>query len=209
MKFSYPFLILITLSCSCLNSRSPASNLTFPDKELEEIIIRGGYSPGGEKALAWLKNKLIEEELLKDRESVEEAINNRYAHRLKEHFNYGGMSSCYHKTNDKEPVFKQDLRVRLYNEAGTLLTEDFLRLEKCCIFRDDDPWVVSYLPYHDKGHEVRIVRLEGKTEVVFETLSFVSRSELRRFTHPDTQRNRVSKEIVFDEKNQCHDHPSH
>ena len=207
MNFWYLFLILTVFSCSCLESRSPSAELVFPNKELEEIIVRGGYSPGGDKAREWLKRKLIDEELLKTGESVEEAIRDRYQDEIEEYFNYSQMKSCYYKKNDKEPIFNHDLKTRLYNKEGIMLTEDFLRLEKCCRFRDDDPWVVSYLPYHDEGHEIRIVKLEGTTEVVLETLSYISGSELKRFTNPDTPKNRVSKEIVFNVKDQCHDHP--
>ena len=195
--------MLALFSCSCLD-RSPASKITFPDKSLEEIIIMGGYSPGGEKAMEWLKNKLIEEELLKEGESVEEAIKDRYQDDIKEYFNYSEMRYCYHKTNDRKPVFNRNLRARLYDRRDTLLKEDFLRLEKCCRFHDDDPWVVSYLPYHDEGHEIRIVRLEGTKEIVLHTFSFIPHARLLKVTRPDTQGDRHPPGIVFDTRDNCH-----
>ncbi|MCY4512123.1 MAG: hypothetical protein OXB86_00375 [Bdellovibrionales bacterium] len=204
MKFWYLFLILISFSCSCLESRSPSSKLIFPDKKLEEIIVRGNYGPGGQKAAEALRQLFLEEELdLKKGETIDEAINNRYQHRLKEYFIHSGQRYCYHKTSNKALVSNRDLTARLYDNEGKMLEEDFLRPESPVEGRFSKG-VIAYLPYHDEGHEIRIVRLEGVKEVVIESLQFESHSDLIRLTHPDTQRNVVSGEIVFDTKDNCH-----
>ena len=207
MKFWYLFLVFMVLSCSCLESRSPSSQLTFPDKKLEEVVVSGVYAPGGEEAMEKLKKLFLEEEEeLKAGETIEEAIRNRYPGQLEEHFTHSGMMYCYRKTIIKAPVSNRNLKARLYNGDGEILAEDFLR------FSSPDPADVSftvdaYLPYHDGGHEIRIVRLEGTEEVVLHIFPFMTHSKLINITSRDTQRNRVSGEIVFNEKNKCHDTP--
>lgn len=203
MKFWYLVLILVTLSCSCLSSRSPASKVTLPDKELEEVVVRGVYAPGGQRAVEALKKLLLEEEELKSGEPVTKALKDKYKNYLKEYFTNSGLRYCYYKKTDKEPVSDHDLRVRFYDKNGEMLAEDFLRLESPDT-GDFSYRVIAYLPYQDGGHEFRIVRLEGTKEVVIESLRFESHSNLIRFTHPDTQRNRVSGEIVFDTRDNCH-----
>ena len=164
----------------------------------------GGYSPGGKKATEWLKNKLIKEDLLKEGESVEEAIQDRYQDDIQEYFNYSEMRYCYQKSNDKKPVFNRNLRSRLYDREGILLMEDFLRLEKCCRFHDDDPWLVSYLPYHNEGYEIRIVRLEGTKETALYTTPFISHAGLLKVTRSNTQRDRHPPGIMFDTRDNCY-----
>ena len=216
-KLLYLLSILAVFSCSCLESRSPASQLlpesTFPDKELEEIIVIGWYSPENQKDIEELKEELLRRPKCKEDstepercglvsgETVEEAIKNRYPNIGKEQFGYSGKSYCYNKTNDKEAPFNQNLKVRLYDKEGKMLTEDILRTES------DDEFhrtVISYLPYHDEGHEIRIIRLERGKEIIIESLAFASQSELVKSTFVNTIKNRRDGAFVFDEETKCH-----
>ncbi|MCY4512755.1 MAG: hypothetical protein OXB86_03605, partial [Bdellovibrionales bacterium] len=127
MKFWYLFLISAGLSCSCLESRSPSSELTFPDTELKEIIIAGRYSSGGQKSVEALKKWLVKEGKLKERESITKALKDEYKDYIKEYFNYSEMRYCYHTANNKESDLNHDLKARLYDKVGKMLTEDNFR----------------------------------------------------------------------------------
>ena len=61
--------------------------------------------------------------------------------------------------------------------------------------------VISYLPYHDEGHKIHIVRLKGKKEVFLEELSVTPLSEIIRRNVPMESYHRGYK---FNEKSQCH-----
>ena len=177
MRFLLWLLIPVIFSCSCLDSRSrstasmqPLPETAFPDKKLQEIIIRGWYAPKDQK----------------------------------KQFGYSGKEYCYNRVIGKEPVFNRNLRACLYDKNGKILTEDFLRTEKCCRHRDDDPWTVTYLPYHDEGHEIRIVRLEKKKEVTIGNQSFILQSVLVKDTYVNNGINRKDRAYVFDEESKCH-----
>ena len=200
MKFWYFFLIPVFFSCSCLD-RSPASKITFPDKELEEIVVRGVYYPGGQRGIEALKRSFQEGDLeLREGETIEEAIKNRYQDRLKEDFTHSGESYCYHKTINQEPISNRNLRTRFYDKHGKVLAEDFLRTDES----DDELYqsVTSYLPYHNEGYEIRVVRLEGTKEIVLYTASFISHARLLEVTRSDW--NRHPPGIIFDTRNNCH-----
>ena len=201
MKFWYFFLILTLFSCSCLD-RLPASGITFPDKNLEEIIVRGVYYPGGQRGVEALKKSFREEYLeLNDGETIEEAVKNRYQHRLKEDFTHSGERYCYHKMIDQEPISNRDLRTRLYDKNGKVLAEDFLRTES-----EDELYqsITSYLPYHNEGYEIRIVRLEGTKETALYTTPFISHAGLLKVTRSNTQRDRHPPGIMFDTRDNCY-----
>ena len=205
MKFWYLFLISASLSCSCLESRSPSSELTFPDTELKEIIIRGNYSPGGQKSLEALKKWLVKEGKLKEGESITEALKDEYKDYIREYFNYSEMLYCYQTTNNKESDLSHDLRARLYDKEGKMLTEDKFRF----VYPDVGDFsriVVAYLTYHNEGHEIRVVRLEKQKEMLIETFEFDSYSVVRDSTRPDTPF-LLNEGYTFDKETQCHHGP--
>ncbi len=95
----------------------------------------------------------------------------------KEKFEYKGSNPCYYvKKPKKGDILDKNLRARLYDKDGNILTEDFLR-----VWDTYDKYfrVISYLPYDDNGHEIRIVRLKDNQEVTLETIEFLSESQLK------------------------------
>lgn len=169
----------LVVSCNFLESGThAASRLGVPDKELEQIIVWGSYKPENPNRLDRFRDEVIEQDRLKPGEVFEE----KYEHlldSLNENFYYVHMRYCYYRLHDKEPVFKDYFRIRLYDKKGKLLVEDHLRLEK---EKEDGALVKAYLPHHKAGHEIRIVKLEGKEEVLLDKLSLISRSELTRIS---------------------------
>ena len=181
--------ILNLLFCSCLEKSGPLPELVLPDKDLEEIIIRGRYwpeDPGRVKAIEEARRSIG---ALKEGESFEE----KFPEALRagdERVGHSGIAYCYNKTQDKKPVFNKKFRVRLYNREGQLLTEDFLRLESPENNDTSRIAMISYLPYHEEGHKIRTVRLEGKKEIFIgdQKIPFLSYEELVRKTVPAYER---------------------
>lgn len=102
--------------------------LELPDKELEQIVVYGYYRPKNPNRLDNFEQEVIRQGRLKPGEVFEE----KYKHLLSsrnENFYYASMSYCYNRRPKKEPVFKENLRIRLYGKDGKLLAQDFLRLK--------------------------------------------------------------------------------
>ncbi len=97
---------------------------------------------------------------------------------IKEKFEYRGIRYCYYTTKPKKDTLDKNLRARLYDKDGNILTEDFLRTSE--IFRTSTR-INSYLPYDDNGHEIRIVRLKDNKEITIETIEFLSEAQLKDF----------------------------
>ena len=197
--FVYLLFVVSLLFCGCQRRETkkyPLPRPVFPDKELKEIFIYGRYYPGNKEK--------------------------------KERFGYSGIHYCYNETKEykKPPVFKDNLRARLYNREGKLLTEDYLRIygnieligkipeffskeDYLRIYGSIDSYsqvVSSYLPYDEEGHEIRIVKIIGegrekplwKTEAL--TLSFLtSKSGVL-----GASVRRSGRGWVFDKKKECH-----
>ena len=232
--FLYPLFISAVLSCSCLEKTGPPPKPVFPDKDLKEVIISGWYAPENKAKAKAREKELRSEGRLKEWESFEE----KYSYVEKESFNYAGKFYCYNETQDKKPVFNKNLRVRLYDKKGQMLTEDYLRLSHPEDYDEKGRYsekyiedlyyrppgvpqipdqvrltpeegilssraVISYLPYHDEGREIRIVKLQGRKEVLLKKLGFSSQSELREISYIDTDFNR-REGWVFDEESECH-----
>ena len=170
--------IVAVLSCSCLERNPPPQPIVYPNKELKEIIIMGRYYLENKEEKKDAEKEYRERGGLKEGESFEE----KYSH-LKigeEVFLYFEREYCYNETEAKEPVFNKSLRIRLYDREGRRLVEDYLRLwcdkpqdrYRKCYPGDRNPILVAYLPYHDEGHEIRIVRSQGRKEVILKKLSF-------------------------------------
>ena len=180
--FFYLLFIVSVLFGGCLRRKIQEPSFpkpVFPDKELKEIFIYGGYYP-------------------ENREEKDPALR-------KERFGYAGIHYCYNETEEykKQPVFKDNLRVRLYSGEGKLLTEDHLR-----IYGSIDPssqTVSSYLPYHDEGYTFRVVRLKGKKEVsLWETKAHDRFYLMERSGVLDGPIRRSGRGWVFDEEKECH-----
>ena len=215
MKFVVYLLFIVTsFSCSCLEKKEePLRKPVYSNKDLKEIIFRGTYHPENPG-------------------------------RAKELFNHSkSREYCYNKTKivDRKPVFKDNLKARLYDKEGNLLTEDFLRLWNPENYDEEGRYsedylkkrnytppgviprpiftpeegilslrgVISYLPYDEEGYEIRIVRLEGRKEVILEDSGLIShQSELREKSYvdniPPSDYHRRYNKWLFDEKRECH-----
>ena len=202
MKKILSLLFISTLLfCGCPEKRGPLPELVLPDKDLKEIIISGWYWPEDPERVKAIEEAYRRRGLIKEWESFEE----KYPEALRagdERFSYSWWAYCYNETRDKEPVFNKKFRVRLYNREGQLLTEDFLRLE----FPDSNnrkiPSIIVYLPYHEKGHKISTVKLEGKKEIFIgdQKIPFLSYDELISKTVPPYAR----RGYKFNEETQCH-----
>lgn len=194
----FVILVLLVISCNFLERGiRAASRLGVPDKELEQIVVWGYYKPENPNRLDGFRDEVIRQGRLKPGEVFEQ----KYEHLLdavNERYYYTEMRYCYYRKHDKEQVFKDSFRIRLYGEKGKLLAEDYLRL---IAEKEHGVSFVAYLPYHKTGHEIRIVRLEGKEEVLLEELKFNSRSELMQIS---TLYDRIYRTgWTFDGESQC------
>ena len=128
------FLLFIVFFLSCVAERyilhpPPLPPIVYPDKEIAEIFIYGHYTPKDPSRLERIKRSYIKRGWVKEGESFEE----KYSHFLDEgdeRFTFSGGNYCYNKTKDKKSVPHHNLilKARLYDKAGNLLEEDFLRL---------------------------------------------------------------------------------
>ena len=117
-------------------------------------------------------------------ETLEEALRNRFSGLGEEGFSYSQYREyCYNETEEenKNPVFNKNLRARLYDREGNLLSEDFLRWDGRSIPKSQS--VISYLPYRDEGYKIHVVRLKGKREVILYDIRTPTQSRLREITH--------------------------
>ena len=151
---------------------------------LEEITIWGIYVRENEEEM-----RSAEEDLkwyLEEGETVRE----KYAHLGlgEERFNYAGQKFCRYATGDdskgEHTVINPDLRVRLYDKARNVLSEDFLRDEFPENTRRSFPnntketvyeWkVIAYVPYREEGDTLKLVRLNDGKEIFLAQLEFRS-----------------------------------
>ena len=145
MAFFYLLLSLALFSCGSVD-RPPAPEI--PDRDLKEIVVYASYYPYQE-------------------ESRPANYDPSTAYRP---FSYTSDHYCYNKKKEKEPVYDQSLKARLYDkESGKRLMEDFLRKEE-----HPDPTIISlvlYLPYREvKEGEIRIVRVKEEKEDIIKIL---------------------------------------
>ncbi len=141
-SFLYSVLFAILLfSCSCLRKKQLPD---FPKKDLEEIITYGWYWPEDPRRLEKLKQQMIEGRDLKEGEIFEK----KYPHYLDygdEKFNFSGRSYCYNKEKNKKAIYREDLRIRLYDKNGNLLAEDFLRLDSPENYDEEGRYSEAYI----------------------------------------------------------------
>ena len=180
--FFYLLFIVSVFFGGCLRGKIKEPSFpkpVFPDKELKEIFIYGNYYP---------ENKEEKDQTLR-----------------KESFDYSGIHYCYNETEEykKQPIFKDNLRVRLYSKEGELLAEDHLRIYGSIDLSSQT--VSSYLPYHAEGYTFRVVRLNGKKEIsLWETKVFDRFYLKERSGVLDGPIRRSGGGWVFDENKECH-----
>lgn len=150
--------------------------------ELKEVKVWGFYTRENTEEIPEAEKFFRRE--LKEGESVVEKYPDWKLG--EEKYNRSGQRFCRHVTDEetksKHPVINPNLRVRLYDREWNVLSEDFLR--------DDSPentketaytwYVIAYVPYHKRGHQLRVVRLENGKEIFLARLEFHSIQKLYR-----------------------------
>ena len=197
----FGLLTITFVSSGCLMNPPLRQKPIYPDKDLKEILIRGYYSPEDKGRVKELERDMRERGRIKAWESFEE----KYPHLLDrgdEGFIYTGKMFCYNETREKNLVFDKNLKARLYDKKGNLLSEDFLRWDGRLI--PESQSVISYIPYHHEGYKIHIVSLKGKEEVILEDLYSSSQKELREKSYIDNSSYRAGAGWTFDEKSECH-----
>ena len=104
--------------------------------------------------------------------------------REEDHIRFDIKSYCYWIKEDKESVFRENLKARLYDKEGNVLAEDYLRCDRyldktktCHTY--DQPSLNFYLPYSKKAYKVKVVKKEGEEEIVLNELELFSYEEIK------------------------------
>ena len=147
MKFLCMFMLMS--SCSKVETYE-REEIVFPDKELQEIIFVGDYYPETKDS--------------------------------KERYNYTGERYCYNKTEEdkkfkgSEEKIKGQLKARLYNKEGDLLTETVFIMEKDTHYNNYE--LRAYLPFKKGAYETRVVRIDKNKEFILDTTILIPLEEL-------------------------------
>ena len=132
MKFVFP-LILTFFSFNSHTQQNIIQKIKwyFSQEELKEIIIRGSYTRESQEEIKKAEEEFRFRGALKEGESVKEKFANLQLG--KERYERSGKQFCYDKREEEikeeDTVFNPNLRVRLYDKEGNILSEDFLRDE--------------------------------------------------------------------------------
>ena len=201
--------IVIFFSSGCL-IKSPRRKPIYPDKDLKEILITGRYVPEDKGKIKELKKEL-EEALISEYQS-ERKISGIISELSspdtgKERFIYSSTMYCYNEKSSKESVLDKSLKARLYDKEENLLSEDFLRWDGP--FYPESQSVISYIPYHNEGHEIFIVNLKEEKEVILKKLSVQSQEKLREKSIAYDPVYKFYEWWRFHEENECHISPAH
>ena len=131
--FSHLLFLVIVLSCSGMTKKPtleerPKPN--FPDTELKQVIIRGNYYPADPEKVKEIERDYRKDGLLKEVETLKEKYPREFE-RKEGRYDYTNEYYCYNevKIEDRESCYKDNLKVRIYDKEGRMITEDCLRLE--------------------------------------------------------------------------------
>ena len=247
--FAYSLLVFLGLSCSGMNKKplpeertvstdtdsgtsknvSSQEQSIFPDTELKQVIIRGSYYPRDPERVTKKEAILRRGGHLKEGETLKEKFPRMFNNTTgKEGFIYINERYCYNKVEitDRGHPYSEDLRVRLYDQKGKMIGEDFLRLatsKQYSIELQDEILglqpVNAYIPYNENSHEIRIVRLEGTKEIIIFSFSHThpSKSLFIQYYRPNPNTNarysiysygdRYLYRYEYDSEAQCHISP--
>ena len=200
--------------CGCITSPY-AESIVYPDKDLTEIVIHGHYYPQDKTKLEELIKEVIENEGcatdhscprnphdLPEGERLEEALDRRFQYVERELFHYSESLYCYNETENKEYHINENLKSRLYNYEGELLTESFLRLKKRT--NENSYLAKTYLPYHEAGDKIVFVNLQGNKENVF----FETKMMTQDFLQAKSTTLEIFRDHVWFFHNECHSSPN-
>lgn len=197
-KFILVLFYLFFLSCS------PSGLGSFlPDEDLKDILIIGVYYPEDKSQVKKAKKILREWGMLNEKTFEED-----HPGVGKEAFSPHTVHYCYDKNTIKEDLSVKDrivdkrFKARLYDKEGNTLAENFPRMQK---YDDRDSYyVMIYLPYNNKGHNIQFFRLNGDEEILLKTLNFYSHKALRRTYWDDGLGQRTSLGDFGRYKTRCH-----
>lgn len=186
MKLSHLciLVVLLLVAGGALAARNDLFGIAPDDWELKEIVVWGFYTQENEEEVRKVEDYLRAMGDLKEGDSVRE----RFSHlRLgEERFVRSGQQFCRYATDEetksKDPVIDPDLRVRLYDGNGHILSEDILR-DKAPQNTEETAYswqIIAYVPYREKGHSLRLVRLENGKEILLGRLDFHTAQSLYR-----------------------------
>jgi len=188
---------LVFLSCS-----PPGLGPALPDEDLKDILIEGVYYPEDKSQVKKAKRILREWGMLN-----EETFEEDHPGVGKESFSHLSIHYCYDKNTIKEHlsvkgrIVDKHFKARLYDKEGNTLAENFPRMQKSD--NRNSYYVMIYLPYNNKGHNIQFFRLNGDEEILLRTLNFYSQKELRK-TYWDGPYQEVSLGDFGKYKIQCH-----
>ena len=242
--FTYLLLVVVNFSFVAVIQQALAGNKPdFPDTELKQIIMRGAYYPADPKGVKEMEKEYLEKGILKAGETLQEEHPREFK-RMTGRYDVTIIKYCYTevKIKNREPCYKDNLRMRLYDNKGHIIAEDCLRLDEDLnkydehgrytedyikqYYDNSGPLkgpkesrmkpedgifegrsIVIYLPYDKNVYERRIVRLEGKKEIVIESYSDgppVEKSTLIRLYDDSKYFNHG---FAYNEESQCHISP--
>lgn len=154
-------------SSPCHSMERAKEGIAYPEGDIKEIRIYGAYEPEDPQRLENFKEMLIRRHHLKPGETLQKKYPQFLDIGDEKFRKYPQFNYCYDKTPDgkKKPVINKNLRVRLYDMDEYVIAEDYLRVQKFDE-QDNHYFTVSYVPYEKVGNFFRVVRLEGKKEVI-------------------------------------------
>lgn len=104
--------------------------------------------------------------------------------RQKDKIQFQRQSYCYDIDKYKESVFKESLKAKLYDKAGNILDEDYIRcgryldgVENCD--EKTHSYLIFYLPYLKQAHKIKIIKQETDQEITLNEKELLSYQEIK------------------------------
>ena len=234
--FTYLLLIVANFSFLAVIKQALANKKPdFPDTELKQVIMRGFYYPADPEGVKEIEKEYLEDGILKVGETLQEKYPREFK-RATGRYDFTTTRYCYAKVKikDRESCYKDNLRIRLYDNKGEMIAEDCLRL-------DEDPnkydelgrytedylkqyyqeypsthkktpedgilesrAIVIYLPYVKNAYESHIVRLEEGKEVLIESFSGGPPIQKSELMSLYDDSQYLRHAVAYNENSQCH-----
>ena len=93
-------------------------------------------------------------------------------------------SYCYDIKQDKPSIFKKNIKARLYDKAGNILAEDYLRCDRNLDGTDtcnqeSMPHLDFYLPYLEKADKVKVIKTENGKEITLNEIEILNEKKVK------------------------------
>ena len=91
---------------------------------------------------------------------------------------------CYDIKKDKESIFKENIKAKLYDKEENILAEDYLRCDRKLDGTEDcrnnsSPHLNFYLPYSKKAHKIKVIKEQDGKEIILNEKELLSYEEIR------------------------------